>query len=122
MSLPNVRRLAAVDMWGSAGTRRRRALVRAEFDVGAVVCTLLGVLALRSGTYWELALGAWLVGAGANYVPLAVHAHSLSRPGALEVELGAVDLTRELRWATFAQLWIAVPLVLVAAALAQARR
>jgi hypothetical protein len=30
----DVRRLAAADMWGSAGTRRRRQLIRAEFIAG----------------------------------------------------------------------------------------
>ena len=35
MTLPNVRRLAALDMWGSAGTSRRRQLIRAEFVIGA---------------------------------------------------------------------------------------
>ena len=38
----DVRRLAALDLHGVAGTRRRR-LIRAEFVVGAVGCTGLGV-------------------------------------------------------------------------------
>lgn len=46
-----------------------------------------------------------------NYVPLAISAHSLSRPGALEAELAGADLPRELRQAGVRQLWIVVPLV-----------
>jgi hypothetical protein len=65
----DVRRLAAVDMWGSRGDRRRRRAIRAEFWIGAVGCTALGALVLSSGDGWELALGAWLIGAGANYLP-----------------------------------------------------
>jgi len=64
-------------------------------------------------------VGLWLVGAGINYVPLALHARSLSRPGALEAELAGVDVRRELRRAGAQQLWIAVPLaVAVSAAVA----
>jgi hypothetical protein len=41
----NVRPLAAVDMYGTSGSARRRRLIRAEFIIGVVGCTLLGVLA-----------------------------------------------------------------------------
>lgn len=54
-----------------------------------------------------------------NYVPLAISAHSLSRPGALEAELAGADLPRELRQAGVRQLWIVVPLAVVVAAVAQ---
>jgi hypothetical protein len=114
----NVRRLAAVDMWGTAGSKRRRQLIRAEFVLGAVGCTALGALALNAGG-WQVVLGVWLVGAGVNYVPLALHAQSLSRPGALEAELAHVDPRRELRAAGASQLWIAVPFAVALAALVQ---
>ena len=39
----DVRGLAALDMHGVAGTQRRRRLIRAEFVLGAVGCTGLGV-------------------------------------------------------------------------------
>jgi hypothetical protein len=76
----NARRLAAADMWGSSRTPRRRKLIRAEFVIGAIGCTILGVLALTraNGVVWQL-LGVWLVGAGVNCVPLALHTQSLSR-------------------------------------------
>jgi hypothetical protein len=102
--------LAALDMWGTAGTMRRRRIIRAEFFLGAVACTGLGALALATASGWMTALGIWLVGAGINYVPLAREAQRLSRPGALEAELQGVELRRELRRATVQQLWIAVPL------------
>jgi hypothetical protein len=120
MLLLNVRRLAAVDMYGTAGSARRRRLIRAEFILGAAGCILLGVLTLVSGSGWTVALGAWLVATGMNYVPLVISAQSLSRPGALEAELAGADLSRELRDASVRQLWIIVPLAVVLAA-AQAR-
>jgi len=106
----NVRRLAALDMWGSAGTMRRRRIIRAEFVLGAVGCTSLGLLAVVQGSGWWVVVGIWLIGAGVNYVPLALHAQSLSRPGALERELAGVDVRSELRHAGLEQFWIAVPL------------
>ncbi len=115
----NVRRLAAADMWGFAGTLRRRRLIRAEFVIGAIGCTIVGALALTRGQggVWDL-VGVWLVGIGVNYVPLALHARSLSRQGALEAELQGLDLRRELRRAGVQQFWIAVPFVVALAALA----
>jgi hypothetical protein len=108
-------------MWGSDGTSRRRRIIRAEFAIGAIGCTLLGVFALARGSGWQFAIGIWLLGAGANYVPLALHAQSLSRPGALEGELHGLDIPHELRRAGLRQFWIAVPFAGAGAALAQAR-
>jgi hypothetical protein len=116
----DARRLAAMDMWGTAGSLRRRRMIRAEFVIGAVVCTALGAFVLVTGgtVIWQL-VGVWLVGAGANYVPLALHARSLSRPGALEAELtGVVDLRSELRKSGAQQFWIAVPFAVAVAAAA----
>ena len=118
----DVRRLAALDMWGTAGSLRRRTLIRAEFVVGAVGCTALGIAALSSaGSALWLAVGIWLVGAGANYVPLALYAHSLSSPGRLEAEIGGGDVRAELRRAGIRQFWIAVPFAVAVAALAAER-
>ena len=120
MALLNVRRLAAADMWGTAGTLRRRRLIRAEFIVGAVGCTALGVVSLVSGRGWVDVLGVWLLGAGINYIPLASEAQSLSRPGALEEELHSLDLRHELRRAGVRQIWIAVPFAVAISALSHA--
>ncbi|HXY73450.1 MAG TPA: hypothetical protein VEM41_13010 [Actinomycetota bacterium] len=113
----NVRRLAAADMWGTKGSPRRRKVIRVEFWAGAIGCVLLGGITLATASGWGLVLGAWLVGVGINYVPLAISAESLSRPGALERELEGTDLMRELRRAGVQQLWIAVPLAVALAAL-----
>ena len=118
-----VRRFAALDMWGRSGSQRRRRVIRWEFIVGAVGCLALGlsVLASSSSAVWFV-IGAWLLGAGMNYVPLALYAQALSQPGALEAELHDVDRARELRRAGIQQLWIAVPGAVVFAALTQERR
>lgn len=118
----DARRLAALDMWGSSGTNRRRRLIRAEFFLGTLGCTGLGIYALVTGSGWMLALGAWLVGAGINYIPLAAHAQSLARPGALEAELRDADLPRDLRRAGVQQFWIAVPLAVALFALVERGR
>ena len=104
----------ALDMWGSKGSMRRRRIIRAEFVLGAVGCMALGLLAVVQGGGWIVVLGIWLVGAGVNYIPLALHAQSLSRPGALEAELAGVDVGGELRQAGVQQFWIAVPLAIAA--------
>ncbi len=114
-------RIAAADMWGSSGSLRRRRIIRAEFLVGVAGCLVLGVLCLVRGEGWVVIVGVWLVGAGANYVPLALHANSLMRPGALERELAGTDLRRELRRAGVHQLWIAVPFALAIQTLTRRR-
>jgi hypothetical protein len=113
----DVRRLAALDMWGSAGSMRRRRIVRAEFLLGVSGCTSLGLLAIGRGSGWMVVLGIWLVGAGVNYIPLALYAQALSRPGVLEAELAEVDVRSELRHAGLQQFWIAVPLAVAVFAL-----
>jgi hypothetical protein len=122
MWMMDVRRLAALDMWGSAGGRRRRVVIRWEFVLGTFGCFALGavVVASASSSLWLL-IGVWLVGAGINYVPLALYASALSRPGALERELEGVETGRELRRAGIQQLWIAVPGSVALAALIQER-
>jgi hypothetical protein len=122
MSSLDVRRLAAADMWGTAGTLRRRRLIRAEFFLGAVGCLVLGAIVLAADSGAWLLIGVWLVGVGVNYIPLALHAQALSRPGALETELGGLDIRRELRKAGVQQLWIAVPFAVAAVAVVEALR
>ncbi len=86
--------------------------------IGALGCTILGVLVIFSASSMTwVVVGVWLVGAGVNYVPLALYAQSLSRPGELEAELHGLDLRRELRRAGVRQFWIAVPFAVAIAAL-----
>lgn len=106
-------------MWGTAGTLRRRRVIRAEFVTGVFGCVILGVFVLvtAGSVLWE-AVGLWLIGAGVNYVPLALYAQLLSAPGALEAELVDVDRGRELRRAGVQQFWIAIPFAVAIAAVA----
>jgi len=122
MALVDVRRLAAVDMHGVAGTRLRRRLILAEFILGAVGGTALGLSAATraAGAGWRV-FGAWIAGVGVNYAALALHAVSLSRAGALDAELAGVDVGPELRRYSYLQLWVGVPLLLAVLALRQIR-
>jgi hypothetical protein len=119
----DVRRLAAVDMYGAFGTVRRRRLVLAEFTGVLAVMIALGVwlVAGASGIGMRI-LGIWLIGAGLNYAPLAWYAISLSRAGTLEAELAGVDTGQELRRFGALQLWILIPLALVAMTMQGRRR
>jgi hypothetical protein len=122
MPFPDVRRLAAVDMHGAHGTLLRRRIILAEFVLGALAGTGLGVfLAVASSSVGWCVFGALLAGICLNYVPLALHALQLSRRGALVAELRGVDLPRELRRYTKLQFWIAVPLLFVGLAAVSTR-
>ena len=111
----NVRRLAALDMYGLAGSPRRRRIILAEFLLGVILMLFIGGWLLGHSTGpGQRAFALWMVGAGLNYAPLAVHAVTLSRPGALDADLDGVDTRRELRRYTLLQLWIFVPLSLIA--------
>jgi hypothetical protein len=113
-----VRRLAAIDMFGTRGTMRRRRIILAEFTVGAVLMVAFGGwLAAVSSSLGGRVLGIWIIGSGLNYVPLAAYAIALSRPGALDAELAGVDTNRELRRYSILQFWIFVPLSLVVLAI-----
>lgn len=122
MAMVDVRRLAALDMHGLAGSRLRRRVILAEFILGAVGCLVLGLLTatFTTGLGWRL-IGLWLAGIGVNYVALSLHALSLTRPGALDAELAGVDVGREVRRYTKLQAWIMVPLLLAVLAVRQFR-
>jgi hypothetical protein len=118
----DVRLLAAVDMYGATGSLVRRRVILAEFVLGALVGTALGVYGLVGTDGWTQVFGAWIMGACLNYVPLALHALDLTRPGALERELREVDVPAALRHYTKAQVWIFVPLLFAVLAIEQRRR
>jgi hypothetical protein len=118
----DVRRLAALDMHGLAGTQLRRRVIVAEFVLGAVGCVVIGLLtAARAPDAGWRVLGVGLVGSGVNYLVLALHAISLLRAGALDAELASVDVASELRRYTYLQVWIVVPLLLVVLGVLQLR-
>lgn len=110
----NVRRLAAIDMWGTRGTIRRRRIILAEFLLGAVGGIAFGiwVLGVPGGLGGRL-FGLWLLGIGLNYVPMSAYAIKLSGPGALERELDGVDTAPELRRYALWQFWVFLPLSLL---------
>jgi hypothetical protein len=119
----SVRRLAAIDMYGLYGTTRRKRIVLTEFVLGVLVMVGVGVVILLAASSVNgRVVGWWMTGAGLNYAPLAVHAITLSRPGALDRELSGIDPGPELRRYGLLQLWIFVLLSLVVWDLAQRRR
>lgn len=109
----NVRRLAAIDMYGTRGTMRRRRVITAE-----LILTTIGAVALGIWLTWNAPglggrlFGMWAIGVGLNYAPLAAYAITLSRPGAIGAELDGIDTSRELRRYGLLQFWAAVPLAL----------
>ncbi|MDG4825913.1 hypothetical protein O7635_29040 [Asanoa sp. WMMD1127] len=111
----DIRRLAAVDMHGSAGASWRRWVILAEFLLGVVGGLALGFFVILSadGGPGRTVFGAWLLGVALNYAPLAAHALSLIRPGALERELAGVDVPAALRHYTTRQFAVLVPLLFV---------
>jgi hypothetical protein len=116
-----VRRLAAIDMYGIRGTTRRRRIILTEFIAGAIAMLAFGVwLVTVSGSALDRVLALYVVFTGVNYVPLALYAVALRRPGALDVELAGVDTGAELRRYSVLQFWIFVPLSLVVMATRQA--
>lgn len=122
MQLPDVRRLAALDMHGTAGRPARQRLVGAEFVFATGGCLGLGLwIAVASAPAGGRALGAWLAGVGVNYAVLTWQAASLWPRDALTAELAGVNLPTELRRYSVAQLWIVVPLLFAVLAVAQRR-
>ena len=122
MGFVDVRRLAALDMHGTAGTRLRRRLIIAEFFLGAVGGLGFGIwIAVFAAAAGTQAFGAWMAGVGGNYAALAWQTIPLSRPGALDAELADADVIGELRSYTLRQFWVAVPFVVAVLALRQAR-
>jgi hypothetical protein len=121
MGSVDVRRLAALDMHGTAGTRLRRRLVTAEFFLGALGGVGFGIWITVAAAPGTQAFGVWMAGVGVNYAALAWQTIPLSRPGALDAELAGADVIGELRSYTLRQFWLAVPFLFAVLALRQAR-
>ena len=117
----DVRRLAAIDMHGTAGSRLRRTIITVEFIAGAVIGPALGIwlLLASDSTGWRI-FGAYLAAACLNYVPLALHALSMLNTRDLDRELAGVDIPRELWRGTKRQFWLVVPLLFDVIAIPQA--
>jgi len=96
------------------GTELRRRVIIGEFLAAAVGGMAIGLyMLLGVGGTVGTVLGLYAIGVAANYVPLAAHALSLRRPARLREELRGVDLRGELRYYTWAQFWVFVPLLFV---------
>jgi hypothetical protein len=109
----DIRRLAAIDMFGSAGAPWRRWVILGEFLLGVIGGLALGLFLILSGGTIPVVFGVYLVTIALNYVPLSVHALTLIAPGALERELTGVDVPATLRHYTTRQFLVFVPLLFV---------
>jgi hypothetical protein len=116
----NVRRLAAIDMYGLVGSTFRRRIILWKFILGGILSLALGVFVIitADSLFWVV-FGLWLIGIGFNYVPLSVYAIGFTRPGALQRELAGVDIPAELQRYTGLQTWVLLPLALVFLAIRQ---
>lgn len=116
----SIRKLVAVDM-ALHGAR----FILAECALGVILPLVLGLLSVRAGTInlarlgWETALGFWLVGAAANYVPLLIYAILITRGRTIQAE-GGPELARVKRYSV-QQVIILVPFLVVVVALIQER-
>jgi len=108
MALVDVRRLAAIDLHGTAGSRLRRRLILAEFIVGGAGGLGLGLWIAVSGSGAGRLLGAWMAGIGINYSALALQAASLIRPGALDAELAGPEVGSEFWRYSYSAAWRAM--------------
>lgn len=117
----DIRRLAAVDLYGVAGTRFRRSIITAEFIIGMVAGIAVGIAVLVSsdGLLWRL-FGAYVATACSNYIPLTLHALSMARLRTLQPELAGADIGRELRTYSKRQFWLAVPFLFLVIGVPQA--
>jgi hypothetical protein len=118
----DVRRLAALDMHGTRGSRRRRRLILAEFSLGTVGGAGLGAWALSWSCADGVVLGTWLLGLATNYLALTTHVLALWHPRRFAAELAGIDLRAELRHYTKAQISVLVPFLIAGLAVAQVRR
>jgi len=114
----DVRRFAALDMYGTAGTSRRRQIVRAEFIVGTVGLFALGAVQLAHGGWL---LGGWLTGAGSELPSPCGARGGPVAAGTAGSRACRGDVRAELRRYGWLQLLLLLPLVVAVVAAAQAR-
>jgi len=116
----NARRLAAVDLSG-LGPK----IVIPEFALAALGAPALGVLTvLRSGSIGATGFGVALIGIGANYVPLLIHAIDLTRRSAVNAEIAGEAGDQPALYANYRRqsLWLLIPFAVAAADLSQRLR
>jgi len=116
----NVRRLAAVDLWG-LGPK----VVIPEFALAALGAPVLGVLTIvRSTSFSGAAFGIALIGLGVNYVPLLIHSVDLVRRSLVHATIADEASDRHALFAKYRKqsLWLLLPFVVAIAAAWQMRR
>jgi hypothetical protein len=95
----------------------------AEFALGIALPLVLGLFSIRAGlfagapSWWETALGLWLVGIAANYVPLLIYAVAIARGRTVKQE-GQSELAQVKRYG-IQQMIILIPFLVVVLALVQ---
>jgi hypothetical protein len=114
----NIRKLVAVDML-LHGAR----FIIAEFAFGIILGLALGVMTIRNGVIglalFNWAIGIWLIGSSANYIPLLIYAILIARAGTIKVE-GQPELANKKRY-NIQQFIVLIPFVVVVIALEQER-
>jgi hypothetical protein len=81
----DLRKLAAIDV-AFLGPK----FVLAEYAVGVIFSITLGIFVLlRSQSYWQVVLGIYFLGLGANYIPMLCWAISIKDRQSARSELGS---------------------------------
>jgi len=118
----DVRKLAAIDLY-FLGPK----IILAEFGLGVPIMLTLGILSLRVGLFrthaWQIALGAYLLLLGINYIPMLWCAIDIVRRGSAAAELGneLQDKPTAMRKYRRQSLWLLVPLAAPVAWIRQRR-
>jgi hypothetical protein len=116
----NPRKLAAIDIV-FLGSK----LIIAEFASGVLLCVALGVFVLYRGhSFWQLALGLYLISLGINYAPMLAFAVAITRQQSARAELGdeLKDEHRAMAKYRRQSVLLLVPLLVPILALVQQRR
>jgi len=117
----NVRQLAALDLYFLGPT-----IILVEFGLGAVGLVDLGLFSLRASIQRErratfVAWGAYMLGVGINYLPLLLHAISITRRGSAQKEIADELGDRRSGFSKYRRqsLFILIPLGVVVLAVVQ---
>lgn len=80
----NPRKLAAIDI-AFLGSK----IIIAEFACGVFFCVALGAFVLfRGHSFWQVALGLYVISLGINYVPMLVYAIAIAKGKSARAEMG----------------------------------
>jgi membrane protein implicated in regulation of membrane protease activity len=116
----NPRKLVAIDIvfLGSI-------FIIAEFASGVVLCVALGIFVLvRGNSFWQLALGLYIISLGINYVPMLIYALVITKYKSARTELGdeLIDQRRAMAKYRRKSLLLLVPLLVPFVALRREHR